>query len=291
MSRTVYFIKEAMANIFGHGFMSLVTTITIIFCLIIMGSSSLLALNIQHIIQSLEDENEMVAFVDESLSEEEARRMESSIKATANVAEVQFMTRAEAMDSFLEKYDDNSLFRDVDESVFRHRFIISLNDIGAMESTQRAIARIPGIAKINAHLEISRGLVTLRNIITVVSAALILILFFVSILIMNNTMKIATFNRRTEIAIMKMVGASNSFIRWPFMLEGMLMGLFASLCAFLLLWGGYRLLTDLITGTLSFIRIIPFDDLLLPVLGVFCAVGLVEGVFGSLGAIKSYLRV
>lgn len=291
MSRTVYFIKEAMANIFGHGFMSLVTTITIIFCLIIMGSSSLLALNIQHIIQSLEDENEMVAFVDESLSEEEARRMESSIKATANVAEVQFMSRAEAMDSFLEKYDDNSLFRDVDESVFRHRFIISLNDIGAMESTQRAIARIPGIAKINAHLEISRGLVTLRNIVTVVSAALILILFFVSILIMNNTMKIATFNRRTEIAIMKMVGASNSFIRWPFMLEGMLMGLFASLCAFLLLWGGYRLLTDLITGTLSFIRIIPFDDLLLPVLGVFCAVGLVEGVFGSLGAIKSYLRV
>ncbi len=291
MSRTAYFIKEAMANIFGHGFMSLVTTITIIFCLIIMGSSSLLALNIQHIIQSLEDENEMVAFVDEDLSEEDARRIESSIRATANVAEVQFMTRAEAMESFLEKYDDNSLFRDVDESVFRHRYIISLNDIGAMESTQRAIARIPGIAKINAHLEISRGLVTLRNIITVVSAALILILFFVSILIMNNTMKIATFNRRTEIAIMKMVGASNSFIRWPFMLEGMLMGLFASLCAFLLLWGGYRLLNDLITGTLSFIRIIPFDDILLPVLGIFCAVGLVEGVFGSVGAIKSYLRV
>jgi cell division transport system permease protein len=291
MSRTGYFIKEAMANIFGHGFMSLVTTITIIFCLIIMGSSSLLALNIQHIIQSLEDENEMVAFVDESLSEEEARRLQSSIEATANVAEVQFMTRAEAMDAFLEKYDDNSLFRDVDESVFRHRYIISLNDIGAMESTQRAVARIPGIAKINAHLEISRGLVTLRNIVTVVSAALILILFFVSILIMNNTMKIATFNRRTEIAIMKMVGASNSFIRWPFMLEGMLMGLFASLCAFLLLWGGYRLLNDLISGTLSFIRIIPFDDLLLPVLGIFCGVGLIEGVFGSLGAIKSYLRV
>jgi cell division transport system permease protein len=108
---------------------------------------------------------------------------------------------------------------------------------------------------------------------------------------MNNTMKIATFNRRTEIAIMKMVGASNSFIRWPFMLEGMLMGLFASLCAFLLLWGGYRLLNDLISGTLSFIRIIPFDDLLLPVLGIFCGVGLIEGVFGSLGAIKSYLRV
>ncbi len=86
MSRTAYFIKEAMANIFGHGFMSLVTTITIIFCLIIMGSSSLLALNIQHIIQSLEDENEMVAFVDEDLSEEDARRIESSIRATANVA-------------------------------------------------------------------------------------------------------------------------------------------------------------------------------------------------------------
>ena len=90
---------------------------------------------------------------------------------------------------------------------------------------------------------------------------------------------------------MKMVGATNGFIRWPFMLEGMLIGLFSSLCAFLLQWGGYNLLSERISGTLSFLRVIPFERLSIPVLAAFCAVGILEGICGSLGAIKSYLRV
>lgn len=291
LSRTGYFIKEAMANIFSHGLMSLVTTFTIICCLIIMGSCGLLTLNVHEIITELESENQMVAFIDEELSDEEARAMEDKLLATANVSRVQFVTREEAMVNFLDRYDDNSLFEDVDSSVFRNRYLIYLDDIALMADTQDTVAGIAGVAKINAHLEISNGFVILRNILGIVAISLFVILFLISIILMTNTMKIATFNRRTEIAIMKMVGATNGFIRWPFVLEGMLIGLFSSLCAFLLQWGGYNLLSDNISGALSFLNLIPFENISIPVLVAFCVIGILEGVFGSLGAIKSYLRV
>lgn len=271
--------------------MSFVTTFTIICCLIIMGSCCLLALNVQQIITELEAENQMVAFIDEAMSDEEARGLEQQLLAVENVAQVRFVTREEAMVNFLDRYEDNSLFEDVDSSVFRNRYLIYLDDIALMEQTQNDLAGIYGVAKINALLKVANGFVTLRNILGIVALAIFVVLFLISIILMNSTMKAATFNRRTEISIMRMVGARNSFIRWPFVLEGMLIGLFAALCAFLLQWGGYNLLAENISGALSFITVIPFENMLIPVLIAFGVIGIIEGVFGSLGAVKRYLRV
>ncbi len=290
-SRTCYFIREAIANIFNHGIMSFVTTFTIICCLIIMGGCGLLTLNVQQIITDLESENQMVAFIEEELSDEEARALEQQLLDVENVAQVRFVTREEAMVNFLDRYEDNSLFEDVDSSVFRNRYLIYLDDIALMEQTQNDLAGIYGVAKINALLKVANGFVVLRNILGIVALGIFVVLFLISIILMNSTMKAATFNRRTEISIMKMVGATNSFIRWPFVLEGMLIGLFAALCAFLLQWGGYNLLAENISGALAFITVIPFENISIPVLIAFGVVGIIEGVFGSLGAVKSYLRV
>ena len=289
-SRTCYFIKEAIANIFNHGIMSFVTTFTIICCLIIMGSCCLLALNVQRIITELEAENQMVAFIDEEMSDEEARGLEQQLLAVENVAQVRFVTREEAMVNFLDRYEDNSLFEDVDSSVFRNRYLIYLEDIALMEQTQNDLAGIYGVAKINALLKVANGFVTLRNILGVVALAIFVVLFLISVILMTSTVKAAAHLRSTEIAIMRMVGATKSFIRWPFVLEGMLIGLFASLCAFLLQWGGYNLLAENISGALSFITIIPFEDIIIPVLVAFCAVGIIEGMFGSVGAVKDRKR-
>lgn len=289
-SRTCYFIREAIANIFNNGIMSFVTTFTIICCLIIMGSCCLLTLNVHQIITELESENQMVAFVDEEMSDEEARALEQQLLAVENVARVRFVTKEEAMVNFLDRYEDNSLFEDVDSSVFRNRYLIYLDDIALMEQTQNDLAGVYGVAKINALLKVANGFVTLRNILGVVAIAIFVVLFLISIILMNSTMKAATFNRRTEISIMKLVGATNGFIRWPFVLEGMLIGLFAALCAFLLQWGGYNLLAENISGALSFITVIPFENMLIPVLIAFGVIGIIEGVFGSLGAVKRYLR-
>jgi len=290
-SRSGYFIKEAISNIFNHGLMSFVTTFTIVCCLFIMGSCGLLVLNVHQIITELEGENQMVAFVDEHMSDEDVLELEQKLLDTDNVARVHFVTKEEAMVNFLDRFEDNSLFEDVDSSVFRNRYLIYVDDIALMEKTQNDIAGIYGVAKVNALLKVANGFVILRNILGLVAVGMFVVLFLISVALMASTMRAAAFSRRTEISIMKVVGATNGFIRWPFVLEGMIIGLFASLCAFLLQWGGYNFISENISGALAFINVIPFESMSILVLAVFVIVGILEGVFGSLGAVKKYLRM
>ncbi|HBD86713.1 MAG TPA: ABC transporter permease [Clostridiales bacterium] len=260
--------------------------------LIIMGSFSLLIVNINNIIDDLENENEVVAFVDENLSDEAAQALQADIEALQNISGVRFVSREDARTSFEEDYD-KSLFSDIDSSVFRHRYVINLADISLMGDTKAALESVDGIAKVNAHLEYAKGFITVRNIVSVVSLVLIILLTAVSLLIMTNTIKLATFTRREEIAIMKMVGASNGFIRCPFVVEGLVLGLLGGGLAFLLEWGIYVLVCNKIvtgvTGTL--ISVVAFSTVMWPLLIAFLAAGVLVGVIGGMTAIRNYLKV
>ena len=140
---------------------------------------------------------------------------------------------------------------------------------------------------------ITRKTSSLRNIVSVVSVVLIVILIAVSLFIMTNTIKLATFGRREEIAIMKMVGATNRFIRLPFVVEGLVLGLVGGLVAFLLQFGLYSLIVGKIMSTMAagIITVLPFSSVALPLLLVFLGVGVLVGVFGGLTAIRNYLKV
>ena len=293
LNKIGYLIKEGIKSIFTHGFMSFASITIIVACLIIMGTFSLLAVNVDSIIDEFEAQNEILAFVDDSLTHEEAMLLEPRIKAVSNVASTEFVTNAEAMDSFISKYDDEALFEDITADWFRDRFVIYVNDISLMQQTSDEIENIEGIAKVNAPLEISRGFVTLRNVVSVVSMILIIILFVVSIFIMANTIKLATIGRKEEIAIMKMVGASNGFIRWPFVIEGLVLGLVGGAVAFFIEWGVYGFIADKVSASMigGLISIVPFASVMLPILGIFILIGLVVGVFGSNIAIRNYLKV
>lgn len=197
------------------------------------------------------------------------------------------------MKSFVSTYDDQSLFDGLDSSVLRHRYIIYLDDIAKMADTQQALVNVQGIAKVSAHLEIGRGFVRVRNIVSAVSLVLVIILFVISLFIMSNTIKLTTFERRDEIAIMKMVGATSGFIRWPFVIEGLILGSIGSLSAYLIQWGVYKLVSDdvIAASGLSFVKALPFATIAAPMLGAFLAVGLGVGIIGSLVAIRNYLKV
>lgn len=292
LNRIGYLIKSGFKGIFSHGLMSFASVTIIMACLIIMGSFSLLIVNINVMIDDLEKENEVVAFVDESLSDDAAAALQTKLEAVPNVSKVTFVTREEAMQSFEKDYDKD-LFSDIDASVFRNRYVINLTDIDQMADTKTALEGVDGIAKVNAHLEYAKGFITVRNIVSVVSLILIVLLMAVSLLIMTNTIKLATFTRREEIAIMKMVGASNGFIRCPFVVEGLVLGVFGGGLAFLLEWGIYVLVTNRIvtsvTGTL--IKVVAFDTVMLPLLIAYLAVGVLVGVIGGVTAIRNYLKV
>lgn len=292
MNRLGYLIKSGFTGIFSHGLMSFATVTIIMACLIIMGSFGLLVVNINEMIAGLESENEVVAFVDDALTLEEAQALQPLVESVPNVASVEFITNEEAMDDFRDDYDPE-LFDILDASVFRHRYVIHLTDISIMSQTKADLEAVDGIAKVKAHLDYAQAFITARNIVSVVSLILIIILIVVSFFIMSNTIKLATFTRREEIAIMKMVGASNGFIRCPFIVEGLVLGVLGGGLAFLIEWGLYNLVTGkIVTGVAgTLISVVPFAEVMFPLLGAYVAVGVLVGVVGGSSAIRNYLKV
>ena len=293
LSRYGYLIGEGFRNIFTHGFMSFASVTIIIACLIVMGSFTLLDININQIIDDIGDQNQILAYVDEDMTAQEASaKLQTKLSALDNVANVEFVSRSEARDIFMEKYDE-SLMEGIDDQVFRHRFSIQLVDLSLMDDTKAEIEDIDGIVKVNAPTEFADKFISVRNVISVVSLALIVILGFVSLFIMSNTIKLATYGRREEIAIMKMVGASNSFIRCPFIVEGLVLGLVGGGLAFLAQWGLYAALEAKIVQSLgiSFVEIVPFTQVWPFVLVTFLAVGILVGAVGGVIAIRNYLKV
>ncbi|WP_308857343.1 permease-like cell division protein FtsX [uncultured Oscillibacter sp.] len=288
-----YFFHEGLSNMFSHGFMSFAAVGITVACLLIMGTFTLVAVNANELLRTLEQENEILAYVDESYSETEAKALKRTLEAIPNVASATFISKEEAMESFTEQYPDEALFQDLDPEILRDRFAIKVVDLQQQSATVEKVKAVEGITKVNAYEEIAGGFITVRNVATVVCVALIAILFVVSVFIISNTIKLTTFDRREEIAIMRMVGATNGFIRWPFVYEGFLFGLIGAAVAFLLQWGLYGAVAKGVANndTLQLIQIIPFTEMWLPVAGTFAAAGVVIGVGGSLSAIRKFLQV
>ncbi len=292
MNKFGYLLKEGFKSIFTHGFMSFASVTIIMACLLIMGSFGLLAINIDNMIGDLESENQILAIVDETYTEEEARALESQVAAVPNVTSVEFITRQEAMDDFAEQYPEK-VFEGIEASTFRDRFAVHLDDLSLTAETSQALREIEGIAEVSDSLEIANGFVTVRNVVSGVSMVLVLILVIVSIFIMANTIKLTTYGRREEIAIMRMVGATNAFIRFPFLVEGLILGLIGAVLAFFIEWGVYDVVFDRIMAGLvgNIVEILPFTTLMLPVLIIYLGIGVFVGAFGGLIAIRNYLKV
>lgn len=288
-----YFFHEGLSNMFSHGFMSFAAIGITVACLLIMGTFTLVAVNANELLRTLEQENEILAYVDDSYSEAQAKALKRTLEGIPNVASATFISKEEAMESFTAQYPDEALFQDLDPEILRDRFAIKVVDLQQQSATVEAAKAVEGIAKVNAYEEIAGGFITVRNVATVVCVALIAILFVVSVFIISNTIKLTTFDRREEIAIMRMVGATNGFIRWPFVYEGFLFGLIGAAVAFLLQWGLYGAVAKGVANndTLQLIQIIPFTEMWLPVAGTFAAAGVVIGVGGSLSAIRKFLQV
>ena len=288
-----YFLHEGLSNMFSHGFMSFAAIGITVACLLIMGTFTLVAVNANELLADLEQENEILAYVDDSYTRAQARALQSELEALDNVASVTFISKEEATASFEEQYEDEAVLQDLDPEIFEDRYAIKVKDLTKQNQTVELVKAVEGISDVNAHEEIAGGFITVRNVATVVCVALIAILFVVSVFIISNTIKLTTFDRRDEIAIMRMVGATNGFIRWPFVYEGFMLGLLSAVIAFLLQWGLYEAVAQGVdtNDTLQLIRIIPFRELWPVVAGTFAGAGILIGVGGSLSAIRKFLQV
>lgn len=288
-----YYIKEGVRSIFTHGLMSFAAVCMTVACLLIMGSFSLIAVNAGNILQDLEDENEFLAYVDESLSQNEARALQDEIEAIPNVSSVTFVTKEQALQDFIAQQETAELFENTSAETLRDRYRIHVENIEQLQETADQVKQVNGIADVEASLEIADGFVMVRNVATAIAVILIVMLVVISVFIIANTIKLSTFTRREEIAIMKMCGATNAFVRWPFVVEGMLLGLTGALVAFFAQWGIYELVAKLVVqgNGLSLVTITSYLSMAPTILAVFCITGALIGVGGSTLAIRKFLQV
>ena len=278
---------------FLHGFMSFAAIWVTVACLLIMGTFGLVLYNLNEMILDLEQDNEVLVYIEDSYSQAEAKSVGSQINMITNVHNARFVSREEALTDFVEEQQDEDLFAGLESSTFRDRYVVSMENNSLMKQTCDEIRRIEGVAEVAAHYEIQEGFQTIQKILNIASAIIITVLFVVSMLIISNTVKLAMYDRKEEIAIMKMVGATNGFIRWPFVVEGFILGFLASVLAFFLQWGLYNFLEIQIANvdSLQLISLVPFVEVIEIVAVCYAAVGFVVGVFGSLLSIRKFLKV
>ena len=276
-----------------HGFMSFAAICVTVACMVIIGSFSSILYNLATMVQTLERSNQIVALIDENYDRQEAMSVETAIRQLDNIQSAVFMSREERYEEFIAEQGGGEAYAGIYPEDLRDRVIIVLEDNDKMEQTVAQISQVPGVAKIQAKEELAEGFRTIRKVLSVASVAIIVVLLVVSLFMISNTIKLAMYDRREEIGIMKMVGATNRFIRFPYVVEGFMIGILSGALAFFIEWGLYDLLANQIkhVDALQLFDIIPFRELLVPMVAIFGATGLFVGVFGSVMSIRKFLDV
>lgn len=289
-----YFWAEGIHNIFLNGFMSFAAVSIILACLLITGSVTLISYNIDLNIRELQENSEIMLFIDESFTSAEARSLESEIQAVDNVKTVEFQSKEDSLEDLRDQLgEDGGILEgyDANNNFMRDGYRITLDDISLADETEKEISRIAGVAKVVVREDTLDMLVRARRVFQVVSLTLIAALGAISIFIISNTVKLAMFARREEIAIEKMVGATNWFIRWPFIIEGMLLGLVAGGLGALAEWGIYEKLAETVTSALSAFKMAAFHEFGMIMVAICLGAGVIIGVGGSVLSMRRFLDV
>ena len=289
-----YYWKEGFRNIFKHGFMSIAAVIIMIACLLLTGTVTLIAYNINLSIIDLQQSNEIVVFIDDSLTTREARALATEFERIDNIATVDFEDRDEALEIYRQQLgEDADILADFDSSnnPLRNSYIFTLKDPTQAEQTIEEIQQVEGTDRIRADEEVISKLIQVQRVFNIISLAMVVALTLISIFIIANTVKLAMFARREEISIQKMVGATNWFIRWPFVIEGMVLGLLSGGLAFFAEWGPYHEMARVVGDVIPYFQVAAFDSVRMLVLGIYLGAGVLFGIGGSVTSIRKFMNV
>ena len=248
-----YYWKEGLRNIFKHGFMSVAAVVIMVVCLLLTGTVTLVAYNIDSNITRLQQSNQIVVWIDDSLTTREAKGLETQFGKIGNIATIEFEDRDVALEQYRKELgDDADILEDynAENNPLRNSYVFTLENSEQAEQTIQQIEAVEGVASVRADEDVIQKLLQIQRVFNMIALAMIVGLAVISIFIISNTVKLAMFARREEISIQKMVGATNWFIRWPFVIEGMVIGLVAGGLAYLAEWAVYTELYN-VAGTVA----------------------------------------
>ena len=290
-----YFAKEASRNVFSNGWMSLASVFTVVASLLVFGLFFILALNLNYMVTQIESDYEITLTVDENLSDEETASLGESLKKLPNISEVTFESKDERLELLREQFGDNASLLDKyrdEANPLRHWYKVTCLDLTKSEQTVSDIKELTGVVRVISNGETIRKLTSASAYISRLSVWIMIALGLISIFIISNTIKLAVFSRRKEINIMKFVGATDWFIRWPFIIEGVIIGVIGAAFSLLLVSLGYEGLTALfISLNIAFVNFIPLSSLMGWMVLTFVVMGIGLGAVGSLIAVRKHLKV
>ncbi len=271
-----------------------VAAITVITaCLLITSGFSMLAYNLDIQVAELETQSEIMVWVDETYTPEQSEALGSSIRALSNVQSAEYIPKDVGLEQYKEELgEDGYLLEGLEEdNPLRDGYRVTMRDISKHTETVEQLQQITGVADTDSQKEFSDKLIQIRRVVNIICYTLIAMLGAVSIFIISNTVKLAMFARREEIAIMRMVGATNHFIRMPFIVEGLVLGEIAALLAFGLDFVVYNYLAEGFINATGLVELVSFSTFAVPLLLIVLAAGLVVGVGGSVLTIRKFLKV
>ena len=288
-----YYVREGLSSVFVHGFTSLAAMLVIAACLMITGTFALVAYNLDLQIRELEGQSEIVVYIDENVSRDNALALGQKIRALDNVKTAEFVTKEQLFEDYLDSLGEDAYVMEElrNDNPLRDSYQITMDDVSLHADTVKALENINGVAASSSMQEVSERLIQIRQVVNLISYTMVALLGGVSVFIIANTVKLAMFARKEEIAIMKMVGATNHFIRAPFVVEGMFLGLSAATLAFFVLWGVYAYVSAQLAEGTAILTMVAFAAIWKEVLVTMLGAGLLLGVGGSVITIRRFLKV
>lgn len=297
-----YLLKEGVKNVWTNRVMSFTSIGVLTTCLIIVGAAYLITANVNSMVGYVESQSEMVVFLKDVPNEERETQktaVETEIKKIENIKSVEYTSKEVGLENMKESFDDDGhLLDDLEaRNPIPDIFSIRVKDLALTKDTVAALEQISQVDIVQASNEVADTMTYIQRTINTFGSVLIIALGVISLVIISNTIRSTIFARRKEINIMKFVGATNSFIRIPFIVEGFMLGLISSTVAFLIVWGGYSYLISVFeTGTTiwlqsAFESIIPFKDIALNLALFFVGTGTILGMIGSVISVRNHARV
>ena len=294
MTTNTYLIKEGYHNLNKHGSKTISTMLIICATMLILGIFIIILQNVNENVETLRLEQGLQAFIEDKATDEDVAYMEDEIRLIPGVSEIQYMSKAEAYEDAKEQFKDQDYFLEglEDLEIFPASFIVKFTNIEEAETIKEAVEKIDGIYYVKYNSYSIDAVISISRVANYFILGVGIVLLVVSVFIISNTIKLAVYSNKREIFIMRYIGATNSFIIKPFIVEGAIMGVMSALISFIIISIVYVYIYAALNSSyaLGVFKFIPYSTIWYQILIAYIALGLFIGVFGSAISLKKYLK-
>ncbi|CCY72622.1 cell division protein [Eubacterium sp. CAG:115] len=297
-SNVTYLVKKGISSIWKNFLMSFASFCILMVSLLLVSCAVLLMMNVNKIMSNIEDTNEITIYLKEDISDKQVEHIKSVLEKNQDITDVKYYSKEQALDDFRDNMAEYSELLDyLDKNPMPETFLVRVKDLSKIRHVVNTVNDIEGVEQTKAPYDFASVLIQIRNTFTLIGGAVLVALVVVSIVIVSNSIRTSVFARRNEISIMRYVGATSGFIKAPFFVEGMFIGILAGAAAWGLTWLIYDSVFALFSADLTvwqmfgFYGLTPFGDIMWYVLAVNCAAGALLGAVGTVFSTGKYLKV